>query len=99
LTFAAADFVFTQGEPASYASSPGVVRTFCPKCGTSLTFASADRRSEIDVTTGSMDRPEAYPPDGVVFPKHRVPWDVLPDRPVLHDDDQPVSTWPLPGNP
>ena len=96
LTFRAEDFAVTKGQPASYASSPGVVRTFCPRCGTSLTYKLERRKGEIDVTTGSTDRPEDYPPDGAVFPSHKVAWDVLPDRPTLHDDGKRPESW-LPG--
>jgi hypothetical protein len=96
LTFRAGDFAFTKGSPASYASSAGVTRTFCPKCGTSLTYANTSRPTEIDVTTGSMDHPEAYPPAGVVFAGHKVPWDVPPNLPSLHDDGKPPRTGPLP---
>ena len=95
LTFRAEDFVFTKGNPSSYASSPGVARTFCPKCGTSLTYTNASRKSEIDVTTGSMDHPETYPPSGIVLLSHKVPWDVHPDRPVLFDDANIPKTWPM----
>lgn len=45
-----------QGEPARYASSPGVERTHCARCGTSLTFAAAGEDT-IDVTIGSLDAP------------------------------------------
>jgi hypothetical protein len=94
LTFRAEDFAFTKGRPASYASSPGVTRTFCPTCGTSLTYTHAGRKEEIDVVTGAMDHPEAYPAEGVVFPSRKVPWDVRPDKPVFHDDKNPEVIWP-----
>ncbi|GAH68958.1 unnamed protein product, partial [marine sediment metagenome] len=61
LTFRADDFAYTIGSPSSFASSPGVSRTFCSRCGTSLTYTSDRRKGEIDVTTGAMDHPEAYP--------------------------------------
>ena len=95
LTFRAADFVLTKGSPASYASSPGVTRTFCPRCGTSLTYSKAGRQSEIDVTTGSMDHPEMYPPSGNVMLSHKVPWDTHPDKPVLFDDAKISKVWPM----
>jgi hypothetical protein len=94
LTFRSADFAFTKGTPSSYASSPGVRRTFCPNCGTSLTYTNARREAEIDVVTGAMDHPEAYPPEGIVFPSRKVPWDVRLDKPVLHDDRNPEVIWP-----
>ena len=94
LTLKLEDFVYTHGSPSTYASSPGVVRTFCPKCGTSLTYAHADHKDEIEVTTGSMDNPEMYPPSGIVMPSHRVTWDVPLDLPVLYDNPQMDQSWP-----
>jgi len=54
-------FSFTRGEPVRFDSSPGVVRTFCARCGSSLTYHYPDG-AKIDVTTASLDHPEAFPP-------------------------------------
>jgi hypothetical protein len=51
VTFPAESFAFIQGEPARFRSSPPVERTFCGRCGTSLTYQNADRGHEIDITT------------------------------------------------
>ena len=51
-------FTFTQGRPASYRSSANVVRTFCSRCGTALSYQRLDLPASIDVTLGSMDDPE-----------------------------------------
>jgi len=60
--FPAGDFAFANGEPTRYPSSPGVVRTFCATCGTSLTYETEERPADIDVTTATLDDPEAFPP-------------------------------------
>ena len=52
-------FTFTDGEPARYASSAHVVRTFCARCGTALTYRRSDLPDSIDVTLGSMEAQEA----------------------------------------
>lgn len=71
------------GEPALYASSPGVERSFCPRCGTSLTYASARHPEEIDVTMASLEDPAAMPPADQVLLTNRLPWIfTLPDLPV-----------------
>ena len=62
VTFAKADFRFTAGEPRFFASSPPVRRGFCAACGTPLTYEHAERPTEIDVTTASLDAPDAFPP-------------------------------------
>ena len=62
LTFATSQFSFVRGSPSEYRSTVPVTRTFCSTCGTSLTYVHAERPSEIDVTTSSLDNPEAFPP-------------------------------------
>ena len=62
LTFAAADFEFTRGQPVEFSSSPPVRRTFCGSCGTPLTYAHRDAPASIDVTTCSLDAPQSFPP-------------------------------------
>jgi len=56
------EFRFLQGTPARYRSSDKATRTFCPRCGTQLTFQHDDRLEEIDVTTCSLDDPELVQP-------------------------------------
>ena len=48
-------FTWTEGQPDAYESSEGVIRHFCSKCGSSLTFM-AD--GVLFVSLGSVDRPE-----------------------------------------
>lgn len=62
------------GEPASYRSSRPVVRTFCSACGTPLTYRHEDSPERIDVTLGSLDDPERYPPTKAVFEKEKLSW-------------------------
>ena len=67
-------FAFTTGEPARYASSKNVERTFCLKCGTSLAYKIKRRENQIDITTGSLDDPEAYPPTQDYYCRDRLSW-------------------------
>ena len=62
LTFATADFRFSKGKPVGFSSTPPVRRTFCGSCGTPLTYARVDAPDSIDVTTCSLDDPQAFPP-------------------------------------
>jgi hypothetical protein len=57
----AADFAFTDGEPRRYESSPGVFRTFCGRCGSSLTYEYRDGE-RLDLSTATLYEPEAFPP-------------------------------------
>ena len=70
----AADFAFVNGEPASYASSPGVIRTFCRVCGTSLTYRNASRPDSVDITTATFDSPERFAPTFEIWMEHKLPW-------------------------
>jgi hypothetical protein len=74
VTFPAESFSFIAGDPQSYRSSPPVARTFCGRCGTSLTYQSEERAQDIDVTTGSLDDPEAFPPTKEVFREQKLSW-------------------------
>ena len=85
LSVQSAEFSFTKGNPVYYASSPGVTRTFCGKCGTTLTYQNINRKEEIDITTSSLDTPTQYPPTGLVYASKALAWDVLPALPVIFD--------------
>ncbi len=63
------------GEPARFGSSPGVTRTFCGHCGTPLTYQSESRAEYIDVTTATLDDPDAYPPTKEIWTEHRIAWE------------------------
>jgi hypothetical protein len=61
VTVPAAAFVYTRGEPKSYASTPGHQREFCSQCGTPLVFRSAGSAT-VDFTALSLDRPQLVRP-------------------------------------
>jgi hypothetical protein len=64
----------TTGELAIHESSPGVERGFCARCGSSLTYRRADRPGLFDVTTASLDDPEAFPPNKEIWVEERLSW-------------------------
>ena len=74
LTFPAPRFAFVRGTPTELRSSPPVIRTFCPSCGTPLTYTHAERPAEIDVTTCSLDRPDTFPPTHHSWVSHGPNW-------------------------
>ncbi|WP_084069488.1 GFA family protein [Paraburkholderia heleia] len=73
------EFRFTQGTPKSFASSTWGTRSFCPDCGTQLTFLHSELPDEIDVTTCSLDIPELVPPTDHVRTAKSLPWIHLAD--------------------
>lgn len=77
-----ADFALVAGEPARFLSSDGVGRTFCGRCGTTLTYDNARFPDDIYVAIGSLDAPESMPPERHVHDRERLSWldlgDALP---------------------
>ena len=59
------------------ASSSGVLRGHCPRCGTSLTYENARRPGEIDMTLASMDDPAAFTPSAHIWVLEKLPWVTL----------------------
>ena len=74
LTVDPATLTITKGKPAHYASSANVARQFCNQCGTQLTYARTDDDSYIDVTTASLDDPDAFPPSHHSWLSHDIAW-------------------------
>lgn len=72
-------FSFIRGQPSSYDSSLNVVRTFCPRCGTPLTYQRKDLPHSIDVTLGSLDDPETLTPEDHTWTENRLSWITLGD--------------------
>ncbi|MBR0648736.1 GFA family protein [Roseomonas terrae] len=86
-----AEYRVVAGEPTRFASSPQAFRTFCPRCGTPLTFESAYSPDEIDITTVSLDDPETMPPADHTRTATQLSWvhldDGLPTYPELRPED------------
>ena len=82
ITVAADAFQLTQGRPARFDSSDRAFRQFCPRCGTQLTFHDRDDPGRVDVTTASLDDPDAFPPKDHIWARSRIRWfevaDALP---------------------
>jgi hypothetical protein len=72
-------YQLAKGTPAELRSSPHVTRTFCAACGTALTYRRDDTPGELDVTTCSLDEPEALAPADHTQTSGRLPWDVIGD--------------------
>jgi len=68
------DFEILKGSPVAYASSHGVVRRFCGRCGSALTYETAKHPDGIDITTITLDEPDRFPPTVEVWLEDRVAW-------------------------
>jgi hypothetical protein len=72
-------FRFVSGQPARFQSTPQATRSFCPRCGTQLTFEHRDHPDEIDVTTCSLDEASRLPPRDHIHTASEVGWIRLAD--------------------
>ena len=77
VVFQSRDFAFIEGQPTRFHSSPNVVRTFCGKCGTPLTYQQTSKTDSIDVTTVTLDAPNAFAPTKEVWTEHKLAWERL----------------------
>jgi hypothetical protein len=82
---------FVTGQPTAYASSPGVERSFCARCGTPLAFRANYLPGLVDVTVGSMDAPATLAPQMHIWAAKRLPWLVLGDSLPRHDGLPPQA--------
>ncbi len=57
----------------------GRLRSFCPECGTPLTFLAGADATEVDVTVCSFDQPDAVTPADHTWTDDRLPWMRLAD--------------------
>ena len=76
---------WTGAPPAEYASSPGVMRYFCGRCGSPMAYRSDRWPEEMHFFAASLDDPARYRPENHVFWAEHLPWialaDGLPVRP------------------
>ncbi len=68
------EFKVVSGHPATFNSTEHGTRSFCPQCGTQLTFEDARLPEELDVTTVSLDEPEKVPPKDHTHTSARLSW-------------------------
>jgi hypothetical protein len=87
-SFPKESFAYTLGSPASYRSSPGAVREFCPKCGTQIAFRG-DGAATVDFNVASLDEPAALPPEYHIWTDSRIPWFETADALPRHRDAGP----------
>lgn len=68
------DFAIVLGTPRRFTSSAGIIRAFCPDCGTPLSYQRADLPDEIDITTATLDDPRLVPPQDQTHVRDRLAW-------------------------
>ena len=75
---------FTTGVRALYASSPGVRRGFCARCGTPLTYEGDRFPGETHFYVSTFDDPQAFRPTFHVYCEERLEWLEIADSLPRH---------------
>jgi hypothetical protein len=75
LTVKASDLAYSGDAPREFASSADVVRTFCGRCGTPLTYRNTRRADEIDITVCSLDDPDRAAPTDHIWIQDAPRWE------------------------
>lgn len=70
---------FVRGTPKTYSRTPGVVRSFCGDCGTSIGYRDEGTPNELYLAIGFLDRPERFAPQAHAFWRERLPWVAFAD--------------------
>ncbi len=98
-----ADQVTFSGEARrAYQSAPGVERTFCTNCGTSLTWETilGNEGQLCAIHISTFDEPEALPPSAHSFYPERIAWfdaaDDLPRHAGFVRGSEPLRIGPEP---
>jgi hypothetical protein len=98
--FPASAFAWIGAEPTRYRSSGDAERGFCAVCGSTLSMHEAVLPDRVQVSLGSLDRPDLVRPDDHVWTSSQLPWlevvddlprfaiisDAVPSRAVADDD-------------
>ena len=74
----AANVVF-QGAPKKFATSDGVSRAWCERCGTPISYESTRWPGEIHFHIGLFDHPEDFAPQGHTYTNEQLPWFEISD--------------------
>ena len=67
------------GAVREYSSSPQVLRGFCERCGTTLTYRHATRADEIDFAVATLQEPALFAPQMHIWVQDKLPWVSIDD--------------------
>ncbi len=69
--------VAVTGSIDEYSSSPGIYWGHCPRCHSLVTYRRDTRPNHLDITTATLDQPDAFPPTVEIWVGERCGWEVL----------------------
>ncbi|HEX9773463.1 MAG TPA: GFA family protein [Steroidobacteraceae bacterium] len=75
------DFRFTSGEDQvrRYASSPGIARSFCGSCGSTLQYLTESTSESFALALGTLDDDPGVRPVSHIFVGSKAPWFEITD--------------------
>ena len=73
VAFPTGAYTVTKGEIARFSSSPGRLRGFCARCGSTLT-CEGERSTEVHFHVGAFEDAARFVPTRHIFPNERLPW-------------------------
>ncbi|MCF2514881.1 GFA family protein [Sphingomonas sp. G124] len=75
-------FEWLAEEATAYSSSPGIDWIFCGKCGSLVGYRRSSRPDHMDITTGTLDDADFFPPGVEIWLEQKIGWETLhPDLP------------------
>lgn len=87
------------GNARPFESSPGVIRSFCGRCGSPLFFRRDNRPGQCAIVAGSLDTPNRFVPQTRIFLADAVSWLDGLHAVDGHSEKPPGMTPPLNYNP
>ncbi len=85
-------FRFTLGTPQVYTSSPGVRRSFCPRCGSPIAYEADRIPNEIHLYHGTLTDQNAMRPTAHMHVSEQLAWfEVLDELPRYAEGMRGVS--------
>ncbi len=84
-----ADFAWLAGADrvVSYESSPGVSRTFCGRCGSTLQYITTNRPESFALALGTVDDDPRIRPSHHMFVGSKAPWYEIGDSLPRYEAD------------
>ena len=73
-------YTVSEGEITKFNSSPGRLRGFCARCGSTLT-CEGESSPEVHFHIGAFEEAVRFEPTRHIFPEERLPWLHLVDGP------------------
>lgn len=86
--FSRRGYVIVTGEPVRYQSSLLVERTFCGRCGSSLSYFHSDYPDSIEIPIGVLNDLSLVPTEVHIWTSDKPSWCVIADTVPQYEGDQ-----------